>query len=100
MTSGSDQYEESRCEYWGTTLYSCRCPGYNFRKKCRHVDFKRRKLVNKDANHTDEYDKILASIVSGIEATTFVEQNSEELLNKMKVIGDVFERHGKLYKLE
>ncbi len=111
-SSGSNEYEESRCKFYGTTIYSCTCPGYSFRKTCRHVEFKRAKLVNKDVGHTDEdageasslsndeYGKILGSVASGDEATTFVEENSEELLDKMKVIGDVWERGGRLYRLE
>ena len=97
---GSDEYEQSRCEFYGTTLYSCRCRGYIFRKTCRHVDFKRKKLIDKD-DHTDKYYKeALASISGGIEAVPFVEKYSEDLLKKAKIVGDVFEKHGRLYLLK
>lgn len=86
-----DLYEESRCKIYGTTIYSCSCPGYSFRKMCRHVEYLRNKLVGKQID--------TPVITDGEEAIAFVEKYGEEMLEKMKVVGDVFERHGKLYRL-
>ncbi len=94
---GSDEYEQSRCEFYGTTLYSCRCRGYAFRRTCRHVDFKRKKLIDKD-DHTDkEYKEALDFVSKNSDAVSFVEKYGEGLLKKAKIVGDVWENHGKLY---
>ncbi|KKL16945.1 hypothetical protein LCGC14_2490450 [marine sediment metagenome] len=104
MSEGSDAYEQFRCEKWNTTLYSCHCPGYQFRKKCRHIDFLRSKFIKgngkTNSNPNLTYDKALESVVDGAEATEFVEKYGEDVLDKSKLIGDLFERHGKLYRLE
>lgn len=99
---GLESYELSRCKFYRTTIYSCTCTGYKFRRNCRHVEFMRRKLTtNKEGQKDDQiYSEALASVASRCEAVVFVEKYGEEMLEKMKVIGDVFERHGKLYKLE
>ena len=87
-----DAYEYSRCNKYGTTIYSCTCPGYGFRHICRHVEFLRRKMT--------EGSSTKFTFENGVDAVDFVEKWGEQKLEQMKLIGDVFERHGKLYKLE
>lgn len=60
----------------------------------------RKKHVDKDEHTDKKYNEALASIGKGIEAVTFVEKYSEDLLEKAKIVGDVFEKHGRLYLLE
>ena len=107
MSEASDSYEKSRCEKYGTTIYSCTCPGYIFRKTCRHLKFMREQLVNNGGvssshNQTkfDIYDEALEFVEDGMDATIFINKFDEKLLDRAKVIGDVFEKHGRLYQLK
>ena len=86
----SDAYEYSRCNHYKTTMYSCRCRGYSFRRTCRHVDFLRKKfIVNRG--------KVMFH--NGEEAVGFVERYGEDALKRLKMFGDAYEYGGKIYKL-
>ena len=88
--SSDSGYEFSRCKKYGTTLYSCTCPGYGFRRTCRHVDFLHNRMVENEGEKP--------VVTSGMNAVEFVEKWGEDRLQKLKLVGDVFEKQGCLYK--
>lgn len=92
-----------------TMELSCTCPHYMYRligtgKLCKHIQqvldspskFKEEGIVV--VNNSEDLLKFIKA--NNNDAVVFVEQHSEEDLNKLKLTGQVFERHGILTVLE
>jgi len=85
-----DKHLEQRCKHYGTTLKSCKCLGYQFRKKCKHNTY----LNDK------EKDKVgIVKIDDGEDSIIAIEKYGGEWIDGMIHRGEIYERKGKLFNL-
>lgn len=101
-STGKGEYEVNTMEL------SCTCPHYMYRlmgtgQICKHI----KQVLDNPSNFKDMHaeqisntDSILEFIEKNNNAVDFVEHYSEKELNKLKLMGQVFEKHGVLTVLK
>ena len=96
MKEEADDELYLRCKLYRTTMYSCACPGYKFRRDCRHIRFLRAKQAE-FGSITSE--KMVKFVRNNDDAVDFCNRFGESNLDKLKLNGYVFERKSRLIVL-
>jgi len=94
-----DPFEEGRCKHYETTLTSCKCKGFSFRKTCRHTDYLRRRQQERGELTEGQIHQMIEFAKGNNDAVRFVEMFSENTFDVMKQKGYLYERHGRVYQL-
>lgn len=101
-SSSNKEYEVNTMEL------TCTCPHYTYRligtgEICKHI----KQVLDNPSQYKDEQavvigngDVLLSFIEDNKSAVDFVEKYSEKELNKLKLTGQVFEKHGVLTVLK
>ena len=74
---------------------TCTCPGFRFRRSCRHIQ----EVINQAYNQkSDVFDEIISYVKSHLEvdAITLIEKFGEDNVNELINRGEIIEERGKI----
>lgn len=84
---------EDKCKFYGTSMQSCNCEGFKFRRSCRHTTYLNEKVSSK----YKQLDLISNSIpIEGMDSMKAIEMYGDDVIDEMLTLGNVFEKSGKL----
>jgi len=93
---GNEIYMEERCELYNTNLEKCNCIGFKSFKKCYHIGYK----LYKRQDELDKLDINDFEFENAMSVIKFIEKYGEDVLNKLKMKGEVYEKNALLFELK